>query len=79
MNSSFFFRSGFFKEEYHREFDKMWKGALQKAGIIDGTAKEKKSLPKIFINDNDKDFKELLSCDLLIKMKVILKVTDPIE
>ena len=57
----------------------MWKGALLKAGIIDGTAKEKKSLPKIFINDNDKDFKEFLSCDLLIKMKVILKVTDPIE
>jgi hypothetical protein len=29
----------------------MWKGALQKAGIIDGTVKEKKSPPRVFVND----------------------------
>ena len=48
----------------------MWKGALQKAGIIDGaTAKEKKSAPRVTVNDADKDCRDLLSCDVLIRMK----------
>ena len=65
------FSSEFFKEEYRREFDKMWKGALQKAGIIDGTAKEKKAPPTIHINDADRDCRDVFSCDVLIKLKVL--------
>jgi hypothetical protein len=48
----------------------MWKGALQKAGIIDGTAKEKKAPPKIHINDADRNCRDVFSCDVLIKLKV---------
>jgi hypothetical protein len=73
FNLTYFSSSEFFKEEYHRELDKMWKGALQKAGIIDGTAKEKKAPPKIHINDADRNCRDVFSCDVLIKLKVTLK------
>ena len=49
----------------------MWKGALQKAGILDGAAaKEKKAAPRVIVNEADKNRRDLLSCDILIKMKV---------
>ena len=64
---------GFFMDAYSHEFDKLWKTALQKSrtgNVSEKKIKEKTSGPRIHVHENDKNFRDVFSCDVLIKMKV---------
>ena len=50
--------------------DKLWKGALKKAGVLEGNVKEETTGPRIYIQEKDKNLRDVFSCDFLIKMKV---------
>lgn len=58
----------YFKKEYSREFEKFWKSALKRAGILEGTVKEA-TMPNIHLRDEDKHCQDIFSCDILIKLK----------